>query len=163
MPDFVQARAHRMVSTFVAVTPPLPRARLWPSRALVWEASRPYLYLRTTADDRIIVGGEDEPITDATRRDVLVPKKAATLVAKLNAIMPRARIDAADFAWAGFFGETTDGLPLIGPVPGRAHMYAAYGYGGNGITFSRLAADMIAGLIAGNRDPDEELFAIDRD
>jgi glycine/D-amino acid oxidase-like deaminating enzyme len=39
-------------------------------------------------------------------------------------------------------------LPLIGPVPG-ASVYAAYGYGGNGITFSFLAAQLIGDLIAG--------------
>ena len=31
-------------------------------------------------------------------------------------------------------------LPLIGPVPGKNGIFAAYGYGGNGITFSYLAA-----------------------
>ena len=41
-------------------------------------------------------------------------------------------------------------MPLIGPVPGAKGVYAAYGYGGNGITFSFLAARLIGDLIAGN-------------
>ncbi|WP_442063265.1 hypothetical protein, partial [Rhizobium johnstonii] len=35
---------------------------------------------------------------------------------------------------------TVDGLPLIGPVPETPHVFAAYGYGGNGITFSYLSS-----------------------
>jgi glycine/D-amino acid oxidase-like deaminating enzyme len=54
-------------------------------------------------------------------------------------------------------------LPLIGPVPGAKGVYAAYGYGGNGITFSFLAARLIGDLIAGKSSPLLHDFAIDRD
>jgi glycine/D-amino acid oxidase-like deaminating enzyme len=54
-------------------------------------------------------------------------------------------------------------LPLIGPVPGARGVYAAYGYGGNGITFSFLAACLIGDLIAGKTSPLLRDFAIDRD
>jgi glycine/D-amino acid oxidase-like deaminating enzyme len=56
-----------------------------------------------------------------------------------------------------------DGLPLIGPVPGAKGIYAAYGYGGNGITFSFLAAQLIGDLIAGSTSPLLRDFALDRD
>jgi glycine/D-amino acid oxidase-like deaminating enzyme len=52
---------------------------------------------------------------------------------------------------------------LIGPVPGAKGIYAAYGYGGNGITFSYLAAQLIGGLIDGSHSPLLEDFALDRD
>ena len=58
---------------------------------------------------------------------------------------------------------TRDGLPLIGPVPGAKGVYAAYGYGGNGITFSYLAAQLIGDLIAGASSPLLDDFALDRD
>jgi glycine/D-amino acid oxidase-like deaminating enzyme len=54
-------------------------------------------------------------------------------------------------------------LPLIGPVPGKQGVFAAYGYGGNGITFSYLAAQLIGGLIAGETSPLIDDFALDRD
>ena len=38
----------------------------WPDDALVWEASDPYLYMRTTADGRVIIGGADEEDVDQT-------------------------------------------------------------------------------------------------
>ena len=37
---------------------------------LIWESSDPYLYLRTTADDRIICGGEDEESAEIVRADL---------------------------------------------------------------------------------------------
>ncbi len=52
-------------------------------------------------------------------------------------------------------------MPLIGAVPGAKNLFAAYGYGGNGITFSYLAAELISALIAGHRSPLLDDFAID--
>jgi len=40
-----------------------------------------------------------------------------------------------------------------------ARCYAALGYGGNGITFSMLAAQLIQRSICGACDPDTDLFA----
>ena len=48
-------------------------------------------------------------------------------------------------------------------MPGAKGVYAAYGYGGNGITFSFLAARLIGDLIAGATSPLLADFAIDRD
>ena len=63
------------------------------------------------------------------------------------------------FAWAGSFGTTSTGLPLIGRVPRHPNVWAILGFGGTGITYSRIAADIIAGGIAGRPDPDAELYA----
>ena len=78
------------------------------------------------------------------------------------ALWPHANRDIA-YRWAGTFDTTRDGLPLIGPVPGKHGIFAAYGYGGNGITFSYLAAQLIGGLIAGETSPLIDDFALDRD
>ena len=32
--------------------------------AMIWETARPYLYLRTTSDNRIIAGGRDIPFSN---------------------------------------------------------------------------------------------------
>jgi glycine/D-amino acid oxidase-like deaminating enzyme len=81
---------------------------------------------------------------------------------KMKRLWPKADTRVAN-AWCGTFGETVDGLPLIGPVPSLPHVYGAYGYGGNGITFSYLAAQMIGALIAGGYREWFDDFAIDRD
>jgi glycine/D-amino acid oxidase-like deaminating enzyme len=48
-------------------------------------------------------------------------------------------------------------------VPGQKGVYAAYGYGGNGITFSYLAAHLIGDLLAGKSSVLLRDFALDRD
>lgn len=65
----------------------------------------------------------------------------------------------ADYSWAGTFGESETGVPTIGPVPGMPHCYAVLGYGGNGTTFSFLAAQLLQAYLTGRPDPDSEKFA----
>ncbi len=40
--------------------------------------------------------------------------------------------------------------------------WAALGYGGNGTTYSRIAADVIAGALAGRPDADADLYGFAR-
>lgn len=150
---------HRIISTFAIATRRQPKSRLWPGEALIWEASDPYLYLRTTHDGRVICGGEDEAFADEAARDALLPEKTARIAAKLGKLLPA--IDPTpEFAWAGSFGTTATGLPLIGALPGRPRVFALMGYGGNGITFSRIAAETVRTALAGRQDADANLFAL---
>lgn len=156
-PDAVPRRSHQIISTWAIATAP-QRGRLWPTEAFVWEAADPYLYVRTTPEGRVICGGEDEEFSDAHRRDVLIARKTKTLQRKLARCIPG--IDTGvDFAWAGSFGQSATGLPRIGEVPGMANCWAALGYGGNGITYARIAAEIIRGAFAGRPDSDADLYA----
>jgi glycine/D-amino acid oxidase-like deaminating enzyme len=159
MPPIVPATAHRVVSTWVVATKPIQDAR-W-ADALIWEASDPYLYARMTADNRLIAGGEDEAISDPGLRDAKIPAKAQILLDKISALRPGLTL-SADYAWSGFFGTTEDGLPLIGGVPGLEKVYAAFGYGGNGITFSAIAAYLIGQVLAGQHHPLLDAFRLNR-
>ncbi len=163
MPDFVKSDLHKVVSSWAIATPPQAPDGLWKDEALIWEASKTYHYLRTMIDNRIIIGGEDDDtVVEPHQRDALMFDKAKTLSNKLKALIPCAN-PTPEFVWSGAFGTTPDGLPLIGTVPHYAHIHAAYGYGGNGITFSFLASRMIAASIAGDRRAWFDHFAIDRE
>ena len=165
MPPCVKTEMHRASSSWAISTPPqepLARAGVLAHGVLVWEAADPYFYARTTADGRIIMGGEDDDsLTDPTERDAATPAKTEAILKKLAVLCPDADATAAT-AWSGAFSQTSDGLPLIGGVPGYPRLYAAYGYGGNGITFSFMAARMIGHLIAGRDEAWYEDFAVDR-
>lgn len=161
MPPMIDAARHRIGSTWAVATAQQREAALWPEHALIWEASTPYLYARTTREGRIVIGGADEDCDSAERRSALIPAKSAALRAQIGAFAPAAET-VLDAAWSGAFGETDDALPLVGPVPGQPRCYAAFGYGGNGITFSAMAADIIATLIAGGSDPAADWFAVNR-
>ena len=149
-------------STFALATDPLPPADLPPRRALVWESARPYYYLRTGESNRIIIGGADEPYRDPARRDAALAHKWKLLLARAKRWLPgRALVPA--HAWAGVFGETKDGLAYIGAHPQLDRRIAfALGYGGNGITFSAVAAEVLAARVAGKRHRHADTFAFDR-
>jgi glycine/D-amino acid oxidase-like deaminating enzyme len=155
----VPCRGHRIISTWALATKRQPD-RLWPSRCLIWESGRPYLYIRTTRDGRVIAGGEDEDINDERKRDALIATKTKIIQEKLHAVLPNVDVAAA-YAWAGSFGESGTGLPTIGPIPTMPNCYAILGFGGNGITWSMIAAQVLTGHICGPGDPDADLFSFE--
>lgn len=157
LPKHVPKDRYRIASTWAIATPPQPR-RPWPGNCMIWEASSPYLYLRTTADRRVICGGGDEDIADAARRDALLGRKSAWLQRRLSALLPGINLHI-DYAWGGCFGLTRNGLPVIGEVPGLRRCYAVMGFGGNGITFSMMAAQMLRNELTGTGDADLDLVA----
>jgi glycine/D-amino acid oxidase-like deaminating enzyme len=162
MPAIIHSTVQTTSSSWAIATTPQPQ-NIWKGGALIWEDSKDYLYARTTAAGRIIIGGEDsDQIIDPEARDRLIPQKSRDLAQKLATLWPAANVEI-EFRWSGTFDSTSDGLPLIGLVPGAKNIYAAYGYGGNGITFSFLAAQLIGDLIAGSTSPLLSDFALDRD
>jgi glycine/D-amino acid oxidase-like deaminating enzyme len=155
--DMVPADTHSIISTYAMATKP-QKGRLWPGAAFIWEASDPYLYMRATVDGRVICGGEDEDFVDEETRDGLLATKTRTIATKLKRLFPD--LDTtAEFAWTGCFGTTTTGLPYIGELPGHPGIFAVLGFGGNGITFSQIASEIMATTIAGRKDTDAKLFA----
>lgn len=157
----VRPRGHKVISTWAMATRPQPR-RLWPTRCLIWEASDPYLYLRTTLDGRALLGGEDEDIADPEQRDALTEKKIAAIRRKVARLLPDLDTEPA-FTWAGCFGQSATGMPFIGPIPGVRNGYTSQGFGGNGLTFSMLAAELLQRAILGLHDPDAGVFSSLRD
>lgn len=119
---------------------------------LIWNTADPYIYMRTTDDNRLLIGGEDEDFTDAAKREALLPAKAEKLRKKLLKHLPEYQF-RTDFAWAGTFGETEDGLPYIGEHENFPSAYFVLGFGGNGITFSVIGMDIISQLLKGTVPP----------
>jgi|SRR6188472_3285665 len=158
-PKIVPMRGHRVTTTWAFATRPQPR-KVWPEECMIWEAARPYLYLRTTQDGRVICGGEDAPRAKRPADDADMDSKLALLQAKLARLLPD--LDTrADFVWAASFGETNNSMPTIAPVPRYRNCWAALGYGGNGIVYSRIAAEIIASAFSGRRDADADLYAFE--
>ncbi|OHD08871.1 NAD(P)/FAD-dependent oxidoreductase [Sphingopyxis sp. RIFCSPHIGHO2_12_FULL_65_19] len=156
----IPRKGNKIISSWSIATRPQPRA-IWPTAAMIWEAADPYLYIRTTPAGEIICGGEDEEIADAGERDAKLAAKTEILSRKLAALLPH--IDATPSkAWAGSFGDSPVGTPTIGRIPRMPNCYAAMGYGGNGITFSMMAAQILRGLICGYGDADADLVSFHR-
>ena len=157
----LQADAGVLKSTYALISEPLAAISGWYKRCLIWESCNPYLYMRTTSDGRIIVGGEDEDFVNAKHRDALISAKTRTLLKKFGRLFPHLPLEVA-YAWAGTFGGTKDGLAYIGVHPRFPHAYFALGYGGNGITFSVIAAEIIRDSFLGHANQDTHIFRFKR-
>lgn len=115
---------------------------------LVWDTDDPYLYMRTTNDGRLLVGGEDSAVNFPFFQQKIKDKKAKNIINKLNHILPSVKF-IEDFSWGGTFGTTKDGLPYIGQSPEYDNALFVLGFGGNGITFSVQAMEIIPALLEG--------------
>jgi glycine/D-amino acid oxidase-like deaminating enzyme len=151
----------RPASTWAFVSEPLDDFTGWADRCLIWETARPYLYLRSTDDGRLMAGGEDEPYPFRHRRATTLAAKTARLVRRVRQMFPDLPIEPA-FSWAGTFATTDDGLPFIGARENNHRLWFALGYGGNGITFSVIAANILRDALTGRDNPDAALFGFDR-
>ncbi len=149
-------------STFALVSEPMDFAKTVDAHYLLWETARPYFYLRGTSDNRLILGGGDEEFRDPAKRDQLILKKSKQLLKLFQKFYPDVPPPEIAYAWAGTFGETKDGLAYIGESPEVENAYFALGYGGNGITYSLIAARIITDLYLGRPNPDAHLFRFDR-
>ena len=151
----------KLKSTYAIVSERMKELNKAVSDTLFWNTDSPYLYLRTTADNRILVGGEDEDFKNPLKRDALLNRKQEKLVKTFQKFLPEITF-IEDFSWCGTFGETKDGLPYIGMHPKFPNSYFCLGFGGNGITFSTIGADMVTGMIKGETDLLSHFFRFGR-
>ncbi|UQZ35744.1 amino acid oxidase [Paenibacillus sp. PK3_47] len=155
-------RGADLINTYAIMTRPLKKMPKWHEQSLIWETARPYLYLRTTHDKRIVIGGKDEPLTDPQRREVRVLSRSQRLLEELEALFPELKGVEAEYAWGAVFGTTRDGLPFIGPHPDYPNCFFIEGYGGNGTVYSMIAAELVTDSLMGKLRPELELFSLTR-
>lgn len=143
-----------LLNTYAILTEPVSDLSAWHDRALIWETSRPYLYFRTTPDQRIIAGGLDEPLPPSGRPEEYIEPRSQRLLHEIQKLFPHLTDLSIACRWAGVFASTKDGIPLIGRHPQYPHSYFIEVYGGNGTVYSMMAADLLAETITG-REPEE--------
>ncbi|WP_149273379.1 NAD(P)/FAD-dependent oxidoreductase [Pareuzebyella sediminis] len=146
--EIINEQFVNLISTFAMVGERQPDSSRKIEHTLFWNTADPYIYLRTTEDGRLLIGGEDEAYTNPEQRNASIGDKAKKLEKYLKKILPEYDF-VNDFAWAGTFGETKDGLPYIGPHKAFPSTYFVLGFGGNGITFSVIGMEIISCLLKG--------------
>ncbi|MDD9954773.1 MAG: FAD-dependent oxidoreductase [Anaerolineaceae bacterium] len=113
------------------------------------------MYYRDTFDGRLLLGGGrrqnrwlehnrlDERISDPVQR---------TLEAWLHRRFPD--VDApVERRWAGVMGFTSDGLPLVGRLPGVDNAGFAVGFNGHGLSLGAGTAERAVDLLLHDRHP----------
>ncbi|MGH9175912.1 MAG: FAD-dependent oxidoreductase, partial [Vicinamibacterales bacterium] len=121
---------------------------------LFWDTDGPYHYVRsaiTSDGPMVLVGGEDH----RTGAD-----DAADALARLETFArERFAVEAVLRGWSGQILESVDGLPYIGPREPGSHVLLATGYGGNGLTFATVAAQLLCNAVRGAGSDCAEWYA----
>ena len=154
--DFV-----KLISTYALVSEPLVRLPSRMKDTIFWDTQEPYLYMRSTDDYRILIGGGDENFRNAWRRDRLIEKKEVKLLMSAKKLFPKLEL-IPDFSWAGTFGVTKDSLPYIGSHSDFPNSFFVLGFGGNGITFSVMGMEIISDAIAGRENKFLDYYKFNR-
>jgi glycine/D-amino acid oxidase-like deaminating enzyme len=131
------------------VTEPLPE--------LVFDrphyARHGYDYWQQTADRRLVIGGSRDAGLDAewTVEETVtsvVQGRIESLATRLLGHPP-----AITHRWAGIWGTTPDGLPLVGQLPSDERVWVAAGYSGHGNVLGLACGELVARALTGDRDP----------
>lgn len=147
-------------STYTVTTKPVDLTT-WYNRTLIWETARPYIYMRTTADNRIIIGGLDDNTTYPEDRDSKLKHKTDMLIQECNQRFPAIHAEA-EYSNTAFYGGTADGLPIVGIYDEYPNSYFLFAFGDNGTVYSQLLAQLIAQDIIQGKSDDLLLYRQDR-
>lgn len=159
--DIKKEKKASFVSTYTVTTNPVDDLSAWYNRTLIWETARPYIFMRTTADNRIIIGGLDENTIYPEDRDSKLVHKKEKLIEELNKMFPDIQAEP-EYYLASFYGGTVDGLPIIGIYDECPNSYFLFGFGDNGTVYSQMLAKLIVEDIIEGNSSDLQLYLQDR-
>lgn len=149
-------------TTFNIVTKPVFNFDGWKDKILIRDNCDPYNYLRTTADNRIIIGGEDVDFIPDIFNEKLADEKYDILENRLKSMFKYIKNIEIDFKYCGTFASTPDNLGFVGPDKKHNNLWYLLGYGANGILFAILGAMMLCQLYDGKENKYMKLFKVDR-
>jgi len=149
------------VSTYTVTTSPVDDLSAWYNRTLIWETARPYIFMRTTEDNRIIIGGLDDNTNYPEDRDSKLINKKKQLMGELAKLFPSIQAEA-EFYLAAFYGGTVDGIPMIGKYAEFPNCYFLFAFGDNGTVYSQVLSKIIVEEIVKGNSADLALYLQDR-
>ncbi|MFD2703330.1 NAD(P)/FAD-dependent oxidoreductase [Paenibacillus shunpengii] len=159
--DFKTEKNATLTSSYAVITKPIDDFTSWYKRTLIWETARPYVYMRTTADNRIIIGGMDKDTTYTATRDSKIMASKDKLIQEFNKLFPDMNAEPEYFLGA-FYGGTHDGLPIIGQYEGYPHSYVIMAYGDNGTVYNGVLAKIVSDQIVTGSSPDLDIYLQNR-
>jgi glycine/D-amino acid oxidase-like deaminating enzyme len=80
--------------------------------------------------------------------------------AEMGQHFPALRNQPTEVSWYGFRPHCEDNRPVIGPAPGRDHLFVAAGHFRKGVMLAPGTGKVMADLLAG-RQPEVDLSALD--
>lgn len=159
--EFKQEKNAVITSSYAVVTNPVAEFTDWYKRTLIWETARPYIYMRTTKDNRIIIGGLDDNSTYPNDRDSKIIHRKDKLIEEFNKLFPNIHV-YPEFYLGAFYGGTHDGLPLIGKYEDFPNCFFLFAYGDNGLVYSGVLAKILRDVIIKGSHPAMSLYTKER-
>jgi len=146
------------LTNYVAATEPLSRAQRaaigWSGREGLADLRVQFMYLRLTADDRIVFGGEMAPyFYDSAPSSGNYAPALDKLRSSLLTTFPQLEGIRFTHSWGGTMGFTMDFMPAVGALDGAKNLFYAVGFNGEGVVMTQLAGRIVAQLIAGEDSP----------
>jgi len=155
------------VHVYASATEPLSDAQLqsigWAGREGLWDTRPEYMYLRLSADNRIVFGeggtipydgspssGNYQPLIEQMQRSLLVT-------------FPQLEGVRFTHNWGGTLGITKDGMPSVGNLGDADNIFYAGAFNGEGVVMTQLAGRIVAERIAGEQTPLARLAMVDKE
>jgi glycine/D-amino acid oxidase-like deaminating enzyme/nitrite reductase/ring-hydroxylating ferredoxin subunit len=126
---------------------------------LAYDMYDPYHYYRTQEVDGkkyLIAGGEDHKTAHEENTEACFARLEAHIRSHFE-------VENIAFKWSSQYFEPADGLAYIGHLPGNPdQVLVATGFGGNGMTYSHIAAITLSDLILTGKSDFASVFSPDR-
>lgn len=155
-----------VTSSHMVITEPVPDVLEeigWTGGECITDSRATVQYFRTTPDGRIAFGwggGRVVPGARLNGRAEVDARVAAEVERRLLRVFPALRGRRVEHAWGGPIDVSPTHLPVVGSLAGDRVHYA-FGYTGNGVAPSRLAARALASMALGRRDERTRLALIE--
>lgn len=159
---FTKRNFGKKTVTYNIVTKPVKNFDGWFNRVLIRDNCDPYNYFRTTHDNRIIAGGEDEDFYNNIVNEKFAKQKYENLLVRIKSMFPNIHSIESEYEYCGGFISSQDNLGFFGEDPNHKNLWYCLGYGANGILFAILGGMMLSKFYNGEVDENMKLFKVDR-
>jgi glycine/D-amino acid oxidase-like deaminating enzyme len=152
---------------YVAATEPLSEAQLasigWSGREGLSDQRVQFMYLRLTADNRIVFGGESAPyFYDSSPSSGNYRPSLEKLQESLLTTFPQLEGVRFTHGWGGTMGFTADFVPSVGTLGEEGNLFYAVGFNGEGVVMTQLAGQILSRLISGDESRLTQLALVNK-
>jgi glycine/D-amino acid oxidase-like deaminating enzyme len=146
------------LTNYVVATEPLSPAQResigWAGREGLSDMRVQFMYMRPTADGRIVFGGESSPyFYDSQPASGSYAPALERLQRSLLVTFPQLEGVRFSHGWGGTMGFTLDFMPSIGRLDDAPNVFYALAFNGEGVVMTQLAGRIVADLVSGEPSP----------
>jgi len=151
----------------IMATDPLDDWQIDPFRGLAMSSNFCYEYFRTH-QNRFTIGGmrwsvkgQEEHTIDDSVINPVINKNLQEYIDKHFSSLAGVKFP---HTWTGIMAGTNDGLPLVGPMPGKIGMLVSLAFNGYGLSFAYKAGELIHDYIVNGKSdhPAAGMFSLRR-